>query len=112
MIRDGLVEGGIEPGRIIPEMHGRDTLESVRLCDAMLRRRGDCRRIICCTSAYHQPRCRLLFRLLGYRVVSPRMPSERGRLPTSTHLRYLLKEIVATPYDAVLLLIQPRKDEA
>jgi uncharacterized SAM-binding protein YcdF (DUF218 family) len=110
VIQDALVEGGIAPGRIIPELHGRDTLESVRLCDAMLRKRGDCRRIICCTSAYHQPRCRLLFRLLGYKVVAPRMPAEWGRLSKGTYLRLVLKEVIATPYDALLLLARPRRN--
>jgi len=109
VIRDGLVARGIAAKRIIPEMHGRDTLESVRLCDALLRARGDCRRIICCTSGYHQPRCALLFRLLGYRVICPPMPREWGGLRAGTYLRYLLKEVVATPYDAILLLAQPRR---
>lgn len=109
VIQDGLIKGGVAPGRIIPELHGRDTLESVRLCDAMLRERGDCRRIICCTSAYHQPRCGLLFRLLGYEVVLPAMPSEWGRLSTATYARLVLKEIIATPYDALLLLARPRR---
>jgi uncharacterized SAM-binding protein YcdF (DUF218 family) len=110
VIQDWLIAGGIEPGRIIPELQGRDTLESVRLCDSMLRKRGDCRRIVCCTSSYHQPRCGLLFRLLGYKVVLPAMPAEWGRLSTGTYARLVLKEFVATPYDALLLLARPRKN--
>jgi uncharacterized SAM-binding protein YcdF (DUF218 family) len=108
VIRDCLIEGGIAADRIIPEMHGRDTLESVRLCDAILRKRGDCGRILCCTSTYHQPRCALLFRLLGYEVVRPPMPAERRCLPAATYARLVLKEWAATPYDALLLLARPR----
>jgi vancomycin permeability regulator SanA len=105
MQRDLLI-AGIEAERIIPETHGHDTLESVRLCDAILRRRGDCRSVAICTSPFHQPRCALLFRLLGYRVERPPMPSDRGRLLKRRYAQYVLKELFATPYDALLLLLQ------
>jgi vancomycin permeability regulator SanA len=107
MLRD-LMIGGIEGGRIIPEIHGRDTLESVRLCDAILRRRGDCGRVVICTSPFHQPRCALLFRLLGYKVIVPDMPADRGRVPWTRYARYVLKEILATPYDTLLVLLRWR----
>ena len=107
MQRDLLI-AGIAPERIIPETQGHDTLESVRLCDAILRKRGDCRSVAICTSPFHQPRCALLFRLLGYRVESPLMPSDRGRVLMRKYARYVLKEIFATPYDALLLLLQQR----
>ena len=96
--------GGIADERILIEPHGRDTLESVRLCDALLRARGDCRRIVCCTSTFHQTRCALLFRLLGYAVVLPPMPDSWGRLGRARYARLVLKEVIATPYDALLLL--------
>lgn len=104
VVARGLVAAGIAPERIIPEVCARDTLESVRLCDALLRERGDCRRVICCTSHFHQPRCALLLRLLGYEVVVPPMPKGPGPVLPARHARYVLKEIAATPYDAVLLL--------
>lgn len=106
VIQHGLAKGGIAPARIIPELQARDTLESVRLCDAILRERGDCRRVICCTSTYHQLRCGLLFRILGYKVVLPDMPKGRGRLTTRALAGLVLKEVVATPYDALLLLVK------
>jgi vancomycin permeability regulator SanA len=105
MQRDLLI-AGIAPERIIPETQGRDTLESVRLCDAILRQRGDCRSVAICSSPFHQPRCALLFRLLGYRVARPPMPSDRGRVLLRKYARYVLKEIFATPYDALLLLLR------
>jgi len=107
-IQRDLLVAGIAPERVIPETQGRDTLESVRLCDAILRRRGDCRSVAICTSPFHQPRCALLFRLLGYRVERPPMPSDRGRVLKRKYARYVLKEILATPYDALLLLARPR----
>lgn len=108
-MREILIGAGIAPDRVVAETRGRDTLESVRLCDAILRRRGDCGRIICCTSTYHQPRCALLFRLLGYAVVLPGMPSGWGRLSTAKYVRSVLKEVLATPYDAMLLLARRRE---
>jgi uncharacterized SAM-binding protein YcdF (DUF218 family) len=104
VVARSLAAAGIAPERIIPEVCARDTLESVCLCDALLRARGDCRRVICCTSRFHQPRCALLLRLLGYEVVVPPMPKGPGPVSPARHARYVLKEIAATPYDAVLLL--------
>ena len=100
-----LVEAGIAPSRIIVERQGRDTLESVRLCHRILQKRGDCRRVICCTSRYHQPRCALLFRLLGYSVVVPDVPNRMGRMSRRTYGRMVAREMAATPYDGLLLLL-------
>jgi uncharacterized SAM-binding protein YcdF (DUF218 family) len=108
VMRGCLVEAGIDPDRIVAETKGRDTLESVRLCDALLRARGDCRRLAVCTSPYHQRRCALLLRLLGYDVVIPPMPNAWGHLSRFQYARILLKELAATPYDAVLLKTRRR----
>ena len=105
MQRDLLI-AGVDAERVIPETRGHDTLESVRLCDEILRKRGDCRSVAVCTSPFHQPRCALLFSMLGYRVETPPMPLDRGRLLVRRHAQYILKEIVATPYDALLLLLR------
>ena len=103
VVRRELMAGGVDARRIIVERHARDTLESVRLCDRILRARGDCRRVIVCTSTYHQPRCAVLLRILGYEVVAPKVPNGWGRLTAARYVVALLKEIVATPYDASLL---------
>lgn len=99
-----LVEAGIPARRIVVEPEGRDTLESIRLCDRLLKRRGDCRRVVICTSRYHQPRCALLFRLLGYKAVVMPMTKSIGRMRRRTYGRMMAREIVALPYDALLLL--------
>lgn len=104
VIAEQLRAGGIGNERIIVEPCGRDTLESVRFCDRILRARGDCARVICATSSFHQPRCALLFRLLGYDVVLPETPSSWGRMSGLRYAKLVAKEIVATPYDALLLL--------
>jgi uncharacterized SAM-binding protein YcdF (DUF218 family) len=108
VMREALIEAGIDPDRIVAETKGRDTLESVRLCDALLRARDDCRRLAVCTSPYHQRRCALLFRLLGYDVVIPPIPNARGHLSRFQYARILLKELAATPYDALLLKTRRR----
>jgi uncharacterized SAM-binding protein YcdF (DUF218 family) len=105
VIGEGLMAGGVDPALILVESEARDTLESVRLCDRILRERGDCRRVVVCTSTYHQLRCALLLRLLGYRVAVPKVPNGWGRLKTRRYALALLKEAVATPYDAGLLLL-------
>ena len=104
VIAELLRAGGVSGDRILLEPCGRDTLESVRLCDRLLRDRGDCARVICCTSTFHQPRCAVLLRLLGYDVVLPAMPNSWGRMSRSRYAELVAKEIVATPYDALLLV--------
>lgn len=104
VIADMLCAGGVSSDRILIEPCGRDTLESVRLCDGLLRDRGDCARVICCTSTFHQPRCAVLLRLLGYEVILPAMPNSWGGISRLRYLELIAKEIVATPYDALILV--------
>lgn len=106
-MRRALIESGVAASRIVLERYGRDTLESVRLCHQLLQERGDCRRIVCCTSTYHQPRCVLLFRLLGYTVVVPKVPNTMGRMSRTTYGKLVVREFAATPYDSLLLLLGP-----
>ena len=101
-----LVVAGIDRSRIVVEPTGRDTLESVRRCDGLLKERGDCARVIVCTSGYHQPRCALLFRLLGYRVALAPVRRDAARLPLATYVAAVAKEAIATPYDSALLLLR------
>ena len=104
VMRDLLVEQGIAPARIVLESEARDTLESVRYCARLLRARGDADRVVVCSSSYHNARCALLFRLAGFRSLARPTPSDRPHLGTAKWLRYVLKEFVATPWDAAILL--------
>jgi uncharacterized SAM-binding protein YcdF (DUF218 family) len=104
VMKQALVQAGIAARRIVPECEGRDTLESIRLCDRLLRERGDCARVVVCTSRYHQPRCALLFRLLGWTALAPKSGRSTGRLSRRTHGRMIAREVLALPYDAILLL--------
>lgn len=104
VIKKALIAEGVSSNRIVMELDGRDTLQSVQLCHKLIQGRGDCDRIICCTSGYHQPRCALLLRLLGYRVVLPEVQIRRGRLSRFALARLFMREIAAIPYDVFLLL--------
>jgi uncharacterized SAM-binding protein YcdF (DUF218 family) len=106
VMKQALVDAGIPARRIVVESCGRDTLESIRLCDRLLRKRGDCGRVVVCTSRYHQPRCALLFRLLGWKVLAPPMTAGTGRLRRRTYARMIAREVLALPYDAMLLLVK------
>ncbi len=108
VIRERLLAAGVEAGRILTEDKARDTLESVIFCDAILRGRGDATLVAPCSSNYHNPRCALLLRIRGYRVRVWPMPPDRPHLGWLKWTRYLLKECIALPYDAVLLALRPR----
>jgi uncharacterized SAM-binding protein YcdF (DUF218 family) len=103
VILDLLVARGIDPSKILIEDQATDTLESVVFCDEILRRHG-LHTIIVCSSGYHTPRCALLFRLLGYEVAMGRTQSDLPHLGWPRYLAYVLKEAIALPYDAALLL--------
>ena len=103
VIRDLLLAAGVSGDRILVEDQARDTLESVVFCDAILRSRGDAGLVVPCTSGYHLLRCRLLFRMLGYRVRTWPMPADRPHIGWLKWTRYVAKEALAIPYDTVLL---------
>ena len=99
-----LRQAGVADDAIILEPRARDTLESVRFCDALLRTQDDVDQVVPCTSRYHLPRCATLLRLCGWRVRLAPMPGDRGQLPAGKLVRFWLKEALALPYDAALLL--------
>ena len=104
VMRDILVEHGIAAERILLEMQARDTLESVRMCTRMLRQRTDVRHVLVASSSYHTLRCTWLFRLAGFASQALPTSSDRPYLGWAKWLRYVLKELLAIPWDAALLL--------
>ena len=109
VIRDLLMRNDIQPQDILLEDKASDTLESIEYCNAILVRCADIDAVVPCTSRYHIPRCALLFRLLGYKVLIPQMPDDRPQLPLRKWIYFVLKEFISLPYDAVLLLLKGRK---
>jgi uncharacterized SAM-binding protein YcdF (DUF218 family) len=105
VMRDILLEHGVGESRILLECEARDTLESVRLCTRLLQRRADVGRVLVSTSSYHRLRCRLLFQLAGFDSMALPTASDRPHLGWGKWLRYVIKELLATPWDAAWLLM-------
>jgi uncharacterized SAM-binding protein YcdF (DUF218 family) len=104
VMRDILLELGVAAARILLECEAGDTLQSVRLCTRILQRRGNVDQVWVSTSSYHRLRCALLFRLAGYDSSALPAASDRPYLGRGKWLRYVIKEWMATPWDAVMLL--------
>ena len=104
VMADHLRAGGAPAGRILIEGQARDTLQSVRLCHAILSARGDADEVVVCTSRFHQLRCAMLLSLLGHRVRRPPMPLDRPHLGRGRWAAYVGKEFFSTPYDGMLML--------
>ena len=104
VMRDILLAHGVAEPRILVECAARDTLESVRLCTRLLKRRPDLGRVLISTSSYHRLRCTLLFSLAGFDSAALPTASDRPYLGLGKWLRYVGKELLATPWDAAWLL--------
>ena len=106
VIRELLMRSGIGQQDILLEDQARDTLDSIEFCHAILAGRTDIEVVVPCTSSYHIPRCVVLFRMLGYTTRMPPMPVDRLYLAFPKWLIYVIKECIALPYDALLLLVR------
>jgi uncharacterized SAM-binding protein YcdF (DUF218 family) len=96
-----LIAAGFDESAIVPEETGTDTLSSVRAVMRLIDRQSA---IYACSSAYHLPRCLVLLRLagIGARACPP------PRIPAATSLwqrwYWRLRETLALPYDALLMI--------
>jgi uncharacterized SAM-binding protein YcdF (DUF218 family) len=105
VMRDILLGQGVAEPRILLECESRDTLDSVLLCTRLMRQRPEVGRVLVSTSSYHRLRCALLFRLAGFDSQALPTASDRPYLGWGKWLRYVVKELVATPWDTALLLM-------
>jgi uncharacterized SAM-binding protein YcdF (DUF218 family) len=103
VMRQTLLERGIPAEAVLAEPRSRDTLEQVRRCAALLDDVASIGRVLVCTSAFHQPRCRLLLRMLGISAEPVPMPGERRALGWRSWLYYACREVAATVWDGFLL---------
>ena len=101
-----LAAAGVDESEILVEDRATDTLQSVLFCDALLRPRGDVECIVPCSSSYHNLRCAVLLRILGYPVRHGPMSPDLPHLGAWKWSRYVFKEILALPYDATLLWLR------
>ena len=108
VMRHLLLEAGVPAERIMVERDGTDTLRQVRNCAAILRRLSVTDGVWISTSRYHQARCWLLFRLMGFKTgIVPALP-DRPELPIGKLLYFWAREIAALPYDALLAAIKSK----
>lgn len=104
-----LREAGIPDSAIVIEATARDTLDSVLACSARLRARGYRGPVAVASSAYHLPRCLVLMRLAGWRVVRVPPPPEPAARSLSQRWFWRLREVPALPWDVLLLLRRRRE---
>jgi uncharacterized SAM-binding protein YcdF (DUF218 family) len=97
VIADGLRRHDVAAHRIVLDEESRDTLQTVVAACRFLRRNG-LRRAIVCTDAYHGPRTRMLFAMLGVPAVSAPSP-RRPEGAAWSWRRMQLRECAAYPYD-------------
>lgn len=99
---------GVAAERIVLEETATNTISSARACARLLRARGHAGRVYAASSAYHLPRCVVLLRLAGLDVRA--CPPPRRAASTGFRRRWYwrLRELVALPVDAVLMLWPPR----
>lgn len=103
IMRDELIAHGVAPGRIALDEASLDTLQSALAAARFVHAQG-LDGAVACTDSYHQPRCRVLFALLGVRAVAG--PTEKGLGGTRPHYwaKMHLREALALPYDAAIVL--------
>lgn len=103
VMRERLVAAGVEPARIVLDEESRDTLQSVVAAVRYARIHGlaDC---IVCSDRYHLPRIRLTFALLGLPAEAAPVRSSLRESGLPIWLRMSLREAVALPYDAAIVL--------
>lgn len=106
VMRNLLLALGISDEHIIREPLGDDTLSSAIYCARVIDNyAGRAASITVCSSAYHNPRCVWLLRLLNIPAKSAKVPSDRSFLSPSKWLWLCLREPPALVWDTLLLLI-------
>ena len=105
VMRALLVEAGIAPERIVLEERGTDTFSSLVRCARILRAHGAVE-IVVCSDANHVPRAWLTLRALGVRAERAPARSDRRALGLLRWSRAVAHELVATPWDVSLALLE------
>ncbi|WP_242186079.1 YdcF family protein [Sphingomonas sp. CARO-RG-8B-R24-01] len=104
----GMLDGVVSTERLILDSVSRDTLQTVRAAAAYARAHGY-GALQTCTDAYHQPRVRMLFGLMG---MASRPLAMVARGTRQLQIKMWLRECAAIPYDVVAGLHAIRRDRA
>jgi len=108
VMADLLQAEGVDPARLILDEHSRDTLENIIAALGFLRARSLSRAIIC-TDGYHVPRVAMMFALLGVKSEPGPIRTGRGEARRREWWRMSAREVLAYPYDLVLVLARRRE---
>lgn len=102
---------GVPQAQIIIDDEATDTVDTVLNFVRWINRTGPIERISVCSSRYHMPRCRMLLGLCGVDAHIPDMPGDRPFLSWARLSYFYLREMIAYPYDYVLLKNRLRSTE-
>ncbi|NQW01314.1 MAG: YdcF family protein [Rhodospirillales bacterium] len=103
-----ILESGIPGDRIIEDSEATDTFDTVVNTARIMRARSKDISVVVCSSRYHNPRCAMLFRLLGFSTRIPPMPADKAHLGLKKWLFFWLREIPAYIWDGYLMLIRKK----
>jgi len=95
---------GINDERIIQETDSKNTLQSITYCAQKIKKLPEVVTVIVSSDSFHLPRCRLLLFILGVHSDHRPMPGGRKSLGLARWAFYCVREAVAIPVDAALLL--------
>ncbi|MCG8588396.1 MAG: YdcF family protein [Proteobacteria bacterium] len=101
-MRRVLVRAGVADDRVRLDDQSLDTLESVQRCSALLAEESGVGRVFVCSSGFHVPRCRALFRVYGLSTQAVPARGDRRALGTRAWAWYCVREVVATGVDVAL----------
>jgi uncharacterized SAM-binding protein YcdF (DUF218 family) len=106
-----LIKAGVPTERIIQENQADDTLSSALNCNRLLQGLppGE---LLVCSSTYHNPRCTVLMRMLGWRARWGAMPGDLAHLGFVKWAWYYIREIPAIAWDIFLLWRQLRSPQS
>ena len=107
-----LRDAGISATRIIEDRQAGDTLESVVNVAGIVRTAPAAARIVVCTSAYHIPRCLILFRLAGLVATRAEMPADRPHLGLVKWIYMCARELPAILWDSFLMVVVGRQSKS
>jgi uncharacterized SAM-binding protein YcdF (DUF218 family) len=99
---------GVAPARLVLDEVSRDTLQTA-VAAARFARARRIAAAVACSDTYHLPRARLLLRLLGLRTSAAPIASGRAEAGTAYWIRMWLREAIALPYDATIVLARRRR---
>jgi uncharacterized SAM-binding protein YcdF (DUF218 family) len=108
VMADLLVAAGVDPARLVLDEDSRDTLENVVAALGFLRARNLSRAIIC-TDAYHIPRVAMMFALLGVESEPGPVGAGRGEARRREWWRMTAREVLAYPYDLIVVVLRRRE---